>query len=254
MVKYYATAIYALWRRDVCKLVRQRSRLLSGLAQPLMYLLALGLGLNSIFRAAGYGDYTRFLTPGVITMSLMTSAFISGISVLWDRKFGFLKETLVAPLPRFCVVFGRTLGAATAALVQGIFILALSYILGVRIPVSVIIPAIVTMLLVGALFASTGVLCGAIIEDFQSIQLIVSLILMPLFFLSGALFPIGSTSNLTLDMIVRLNPLSYCVDAIREILFDQSHFGLPLDLTIVLSILVMSLMLGSSFFTKVKVS
>lgn len=251
----FIKAIYALWQRDVRKLLRNRSRLLSGLAQPLMYLLALGAGLNSVFQSAGFGNYTTFLSPGIIAMTIMTSSFVSGISVLWDRKFGFLKETLVAPVPRFCIVLGRALGSATIGAVQGFVVLVLSIFFGSKIDgILTLLSIVPMMLLTGMLFSLAGIWCGAIIEDFQSIQLIINFILMPLFFLSGALFPLASVKSTTLAFITHLNPVTYCVDALRASGTPNSHFGLSTDVGVVTPIVLLLLFVSSRAFSRVKVA
>ena len=230
--------------------------MLSGLAQPLMYLLALGAGLDSVFKAAGYGDYGRFISPGVVTMSIMTTAFVGGLSVLWDRKFGFLKETLVAPVPRTWVVLGRAAGATTTALVQGILVLAIASLLGGGVKNAVgLLYLVLMMASVGLFFAAFGVFAGSIIEDFQSVQLIVTLVLMPLFFLSGALFPIATVArNPLMAWVVRLNPVTYCVDGMRAAFGMESHFDGRVDAAVVVGITILGVVLGAWAFSRVKVT
>ncbi len=247
-------AVYALWKRDVIKMSRYRSRLLSGLAQPLMYLLVLGAGLDSVFRQAGYGDYRQFLTPGITAMAVMTTAFVSGISVLWDRRFGFLKETLIAPISRFNIVLGRALGASTIATVQGCLVLAVSVLLGgVHASVLGLFISIPLMFLCSLFFAAAGIWFGAIIEDFQSIQLIVNFILMPLFFLSGALFPLPSRSQqAVLRLVMHLDPVTYCVDILRGPLGADAAIPLSLDLGVIFIASLCLLVAGGRAFERVQ--
>jgi len=255
MTMAYAQAVRALWWRDVRKLVRQRARLLSGLAQPLMYLLALGAGLNSVFASAGYGDYTHFLSPGVVAMAVMTSSFVSGISVLWDRKFGFLKESLVAPVPRWTIVMGRALGAATTASLQGGIVVLVSVALGNRLAgsaPSALAALLGGMFITGVVFALAGIWCGAIIEDFQAVQLIVNFVLMPLFFLSGALFPVKTASG-ALAEAVKLNPVTYAVDLLRAAFTGQAQWGIARDLGVIACCIGLGFVLATYALSRVRV-
>ena len=126
-------AIYVLWQRQLKRYVRARSRIVASLAQPLLFLLALGFGLGPIFERAGQGDYIQFLTPGVVAMTILFSSIFSGIEVIWDRQFGFLKETLVAPLSRRTIMMGRTLGGATVAVIQGLIVFGICLIAGFKV-------------------------------------------------------------------------------------------------------------------------
>lgn len=233
-------AASALWLREIRKAWRQKARVLSGLAQPLLYFLALGAGLNSVFSAAGLGKYTHFLSPGIITMAIMTPAFVGGIGILWDRKFGFLKETLVSPALRPTIAVGRATGAATIATIQGTVLLLIATLLGVPLPPGLgLVVAVLVMFLVGIVFASAGTAAGLIIEDFQNVQLIITFILMPLFFFSGALFPIPTNRAATkIGLIININPLSYCVDLLRHALNIDAYFPVALD-TIIVSLLAL---------------
>lgn len=191
-----------------------------------MYLIALGTGLNGIFKHAGFGNYIVFLSPGIIAMAVMTSAFVSGISVLWDRKFGQLKSILVTPAPRYALVIGRCLGAASAAAVQGVLILVLVAFMTMTVPApSSIVPTIVLTIATGILFSAMGITFGSLIKDFQTVQLVVNFIIMPMFFLSGALFPIASiVDQKLLVILIRVNPAAYCVDGLRIAMGQAGHF------------------------------
>ncbi len=219
--------IYGLWLRDLKKFSRSRWKIISGLAQPLLYLVVMGFGMDSTFRSAGYGSYSRFVSPGVVGMAVITASFLGGFSVLWERKFGFLKETLVAPAARWQLVMGRALGAATTATLQALIVVAFVYLLLDQWPGTLtVVKTVLAILGVGLVFAAIGTLCGAVIDDFQAIQVIISFCLMPLIFLSGALFPIPEGSGHSpLANVVRLNPVTYMVDLIRQAMGMPGNFS-----------------------------
>src|SRR2546430_9623860 len=165
-------AIYILWLRELKKYTRSRAQVVASLGQPLLYLLVLGFGLGPVFQKAGNGSYLQFVAPGVISMTILFSAIFSGIAMLWDRQFGFLKETLVAPVPRIEVMIGRTLGGATVSVIQGTLIFVTCLLVGFR-PVSLsMIPlAFLFMMLIAIVFASLGTAFGSILQDIQGFHL-----------------------------------------------------------------------------------
>lgn len=246
-------AIYILWLRQIKRHFRSKSRLIGSLAQPLLFLLALGYGFGPIFQKAGEGNYLEFLAPGIIGMSIIFSATFSGMELIWDRQFGFLKETLVAPISRFNIMLGRTLGGATVATTQGILVLLMSLAAGFR-PISYlnIFFAISIMLLVSLLFTALGTAIASHLEDMQGFHLIVNFLVMPLFFLSGALFPLEDLPK-TIVSLAKINPLTYGVDALRNILTDISQFGLLTDISVLLAVAFLFLLIGSYSFSKIQV-
>ncbi|WP_303748496.1 ABC transporter permease [Stenotrophomonas pigmentata] len=248
--------IYGLWLRDIRKFSRSRWKIISGLAQPVLYLLVLGTGLDQVFRAAGYTSYQRFLSPGVVAIAVIIAAFISGFSVLWDRKFGFLKETLVAPLPRWQLVVGRCLGAATTAALQTSLVLGFVYLVLAQWPGSLALLELETAIFAtGFLFAVLGALCGAVIEDFQAIQVIISFILMPMIFLSSALFPLPADDHSAmLGTLIRFNPVSYLVDLIRLAMGQPGSFPLVTSMCVYTGLLAGSLALCVRAFTRIDAS
>ncbi len=177
------SAIYILWLRQLKRYIRSRSRIVGSLGQPLLFLLALGYGIGPIFQRAGQGNYLEFLAPGVIGMSIIFSSIFSGMEIIWDRQFGFLKETLVAPVSRLNIMIGRTLGGATIATLQGIIVFAITLIAGFR-PFhwGLVFPAILVMFLVALLFTAFGTAIASRLEDMQGFQLIMNFMVMPLFF------------------------------------------------------------------------
>ena len=186
-------AIYILWLREVKKYSRSRVQIIASLGQPLLYLLVLGFGLGPVYQKAGGGSYLQFMAPGIIGMAVLFTSVFSGIALLWDRQFGFLKETLVAPVPRINVMIGRTLGGATVAMLQGTLIMVVCLIAGFR-PVSLIgIPlGFAFMALIAIVFAALGTSIGSSLQDMQGFQLIMNFLVLPIFFLSGALFPLNN--------------------------------------------------------------
>ncbi len=245
--------IYILWLRELKRYSRSKSRIIGSLGQPILFLVALGYGLGNVFQRAGEGNYFQFLAPGIIGMSIIFTAIFSGIQMIWDRQFGFLKETLVAPVRRISIMFGRTLGGATVATFQGILVLAIVLVFGFRPYSWALIPvAILFMLLVALLFAALGAMVASLLDDMQGFQLIMNFLIMPLFFLSGALFPLQGLPR-ALDIVVRFDPLSYGIDAFRILLANVGAFGLGLDVAVLGSVAAVFLVLSSWFFSKIQV-
>jgi ABC-2 type transport system permease protein len=245
--------IYIMWLRQMKRYVRSRARIVASLAQPLLFLVTFGFGFSAIFRQAGAGDYIQFLAPGIISMGIVFSAVFSGIEVMWDRQFGFLKETMVAPVSRVALMIGRTLGGATVALIQGMLVLAITLMIGFR-PQSwaLVAAAVVIMAVVAVMFTAFGTAIGARLKDMQGFQLIMNFIIMPVFFLSGALFPLEGLPP-AMAWVVRADPLSYGVDAMRGLLIGVTHFGLALDFAVLGVVAAALLALGSYFFTRIEV-
>lgn len=248
----YLKVVYILWIRQLKRYVRSRARIMSSVMQPVLFLVALGFGFGPIYAQAGGGDYMQFLAPGIITMSILFTAMFSGIEVVWDKQFGFLKETLVAPVPRLAIMFGRTLGGATVAVMQGFLVFLITLLVGFH-PGSLgmVFVSIGFMFLIAILFTALGTAIASKIDDMQAFPLVMNFLVMPLFFLSGALFPIKDLPAV-FAVAVRLNPLSYGVDAIRETLVGQGHIGLTTDF-VVLGILAFVVMTtGAYIFEKIE--
>ncbi len=245
--------IYILWLRQLKRYLRSRSRIVGSLAQPLLFMIALGYGFGPVFQNAGQGNYIEFLVPGIIGMSIIFTSIFSGIEIIWDRQFGFLKETLVAPVSRINIMIGRTLGGATIATIQGVIVLSLSFIVGFRPYNWALMPFVVlTMLLVALLFTALGTAIASNLRDMQGFQLIMNFLVMPLFFLSGSLFPLNNLPT-ALVIVARFDPLSYGIDAFRSLLIDASHFGLHVDIFFLVVVTTLFLLLGSYFFSKIEV-
>jgi len=246
-------AIYILWLREVKKYSRSRVQIIASLGQPLLYLLVLGFGLGPVFQKAGGGSYLQFMAPGIVGMAVLFTSVFSGIALLWDRQFGFLKETLVAPVPRINVMIGRTLGGATVAMLQGTLIVVVCLIAGFR-PVSLIgIPlGFAFMALIAIVFAALGTSIGSSLQDMQGFQLIMNFLVLPIFFLSGALFPLNNLPK-ALGFVTKLDPLSYGVDGLRAALIGTSHFGAIVDAVVLAVVAVGLLCLGAWRFSKIEI-
>jgi ABC-2 type transport system permease protein len=245
-------ALYILWLRELKRYVRSRAQIVASLGQPLLYLLALGFGLGPVFQRSGNGSYLQFIAPGVIGMTVLFSSIFSGIGLLWDRQFGFLKETLVAPVPRMSIVAGKTLGGVTVALIQGTLVVLVCLIAGFR-PIELLaVPrAFLYMALIAMVFAGLGTATGSRLQDMQGFQLIMNFLVMPIFFLSGALFPLDHLPK-ALAAITSINPLSYGIDGLRGTLIGQSHFRLLTDLTVLAIVAIVLLSIGSYMFSKIE--
>lgn len=248
----YMNILYILWLRQVKRYIRSRARIFGSLAQPLLFLVALGFGFGPLYAKAGQGNYIEFLAPGVIAMSILFTAIFSGIEVIWDRQFGFLKETLVAPVSRFRIVVGRTLGGATVAVIQGCIVFVLTLLVGFR-PVSavMVLVAALAMFLVATLFTALGTAIASKLNDMQGFQLIMNFLVMPTFFLSGALFPLEGLPK-GLAIVTRINPLSYGVDAIRGALTGAHHISYAVDFAVLGGVTIVCFVIGSYLFTKIE--
>jgi ABC-2 type transport system permease protein len=246
-------AIYILWLRQIKRYFRSRARIVGSLGQPILFLLAFGYGFGPVFQKAQEGSYIQFLAPGIVTMTILFTAIFSGIQIIWDRQFGFLKETLVAPVSRLNIMFGQTLGGATVAVMQGIIVLILTLFIGFKITNFGYLPlAFVFMVLISLLFTALGIAIASLLDDMQGFQLIMNFVVMPTFFLSGALFPLTGLPK-ALTLIFRLNPLSYGVDGLRSTLINLSYFGMGFDFLILTVVSSALIVIGAYLFSKVQV-
>lgn len=245
--------IYILWLRQVKRYLRSKARIIGSVTQPLLYFVALGFGFGSVYAKAGAGNYLEFIAPGIITMSILFTAIFGGIEIIWDRQFGFLKETLVAPVTRFQVVFGRVLGGATVAALQGVLVLLLTLLFGFH-PVSwYSFPmAIVVMFIISTLFSAFGAAIASVLEDMQGFQLIMNFLVMPIFLFSGSLYPLSNLPP-ALSFVAKIDPLTYGVDALRGLLINANHYHLGFSIGLLCAITFGLLVLSSYLFSRMEV-
>ena len=231
---------------------RKKAAVVGALGQPIIFLFALGFGLSPIFAKAGGGNYIQFISPGIVGMTILFSSIFTGVEIIWDKQFGFLKETFVAPVSRFEIMLGKTVGGATVAAIQGILVLLVTLIAGFRFENLALIPlALLFIILTALLFSAVGTTIAARLDDMQSFPLIINFVIQPLFYLSGAIFPIDGLPK-ALGLITKINPLSYGVDGLRYALSGVSHFSLWLDLTVLVSLLFVFLIFGAYQFSKIE--
>jgi len=245
--------VYILWLREVKKYLRSRAQIVASLGQPLMYLAVLGFGLGPVFRKAGQGSYLQFMAPGVIGMTVLFTAMFSGIAMLWDRQFGFLKETLVAPVPRVQIMIGKTLGGATVALLQGTLVFAVTLLAGFRPASALVVPvAFLIIALIAIVFSALATAIGSSLKEMAGFQMVMNFLVMPLWFLSGALYPLQGLPA-ALAVLTRVDPLTYGIDGVRGTMIGASHFGVALDVGVLLGVGVLFVTAGAWRFSKIEV-
>ncbi|MCX5748755.1 MAG: ABC transporter permease [Candidatus Saganbacteria bacterium] len=258
MVMIELRAIYILWLREMKKFTRAKERIIGSIAMPFMFLAFLGFGFGkmSIPGLDKNISYMNYLVPGTIGMNMLFSSMFAGISVLWDREFGFLKEIMVAPVSRISIALGRIAGGATTGMIQGILLFFVSFSLGFNIsylPLYRIVPGfflmIVFMVLMALVFLSLGLSFASNMKDAQGFELIINFVMFPLFFLSGAVSPI-SNLPVWIRVFSYLNPLTYGVDGIRWALLGSSHFHIFYDLFISTLAAFFMVSLASYFFER----
>jgi len=237
MISRNIQTIYVMWLRDMKGFMRSKARIISTLALPFGLLLFMGFGFGSGFSMVGVPknvNYLSFLGPGIIGMTMLMNSIFAGISVLWDKEFGFLKEIIVAPVERWAIVAGRIAGGITTGLIQGILILIIAFLMGLQIinPIGLLL-AVAFMILIGIGFVGFGVAMASIIEDTQAFSLIMQFIISPAIFLSGAFFPLANFP-LWLRIIALIDPLVYGIDGLRFSLIGVSQFPIYLNLTILI--------------------
>jgi ABC-2 type transport system permease protein len=214
-------AIKVVWQRELIRFMSDRLRILTALIQPALYLFVLGSGLSRVTAAVTHGlSYRTFVFPGALAMTVLFTAIFSAGSIVWDREFGFLREMLVAPVSRGAIVVGKCLGGATVAGAQGVLVLVLAGLAGVPYSPLLILTVIGELLLLAFTLTAFGVMMAARIQQFQSFMALTQMLLMPMFFLSGALYPLGGLPA-WLRVLTRLNPVTYAVDPVRRAVFDH---------------------------------
>jgi ABC-2 type transport system permease protein len=229
----FLRAVYIVWWRDVIRYWRDRARVAASLAQPLLYLVIFGSGLSASLGAGFAGGsglgYTQFMYPGIVSMSILFTSIFAAMGIVWDREFGFMKELLVAPIDRSAIAVGKALGGATQALIQGAILLLLAPFVGVSLTV---VSALELLLFMAALafgLSAMGVAIGARMRSMQGFQMVMNFLMMPMFFLSGALFPLVGLP-IWMTVLTRLDPASYGIDPIRRALLGAPAERLALTI------------------------
>lgn len=209
--------IWVVAYRELIRFIQERSRIISSFAMPLLFLVIFGAGFNRIIGVMAPGvDFIQFMYPGIIAMTVLTNSVMSGLSVVWDREFGFLKEILVAPLGRSGIVLGKAAGSATVAVVQGIILLALAPFVGVSLTPQLVATLVPMLIVISISLSGLGVLIASRMRSQQGFQIIIQIIIFPLIFLSGVFFPVNNVPA-WMAFIAKINPLTYGVDAIRQL-------------------------------------
>lgn len=245
-------AIYVMWLREQKLFMRSTSRMIGTLLMPLMFLIFMGFGFGSAsFATLPEGvSYLQFLVPGIIGMGLMFRSMFFGVAVIWDRQFGFLKEIMVSPASRVSLMLGRTLGGVTTVLLQGIIILAITLLMGFKISsITGLVLSAGFMILIGITFISIGLIFGTAMKDMEGFSLIMNFVTFPLFFLSGALYPIGGLPDI-IKYVSYIDPLTYGVDGMRAMLIGYSTFPVWLDLAVISGFAALFIALGAWLFEK----
>ncbi len=227
-----ARAIYVIWYRDIVRYSRDRVRLLVSFAQPLLYLVVFGVGLSSSLGGRGVGGagattsigYEKFMFPGVVGMAILFNAIFSAMSIVWDREFGFLREILVAPINRSAVAIGKALGGATQAMVQGLVMLVFAPVAGVHLSLVSVLEVIPLLFVLAFSLSALGVAVSARMRSMQGFQMVMNLLMMPMFFLGGSLFPLNSLPG-WMTVLTRLDPVAYGISSVRHVVLAGA--GVP---------------------------
>jgi ABC-2 type transport system permease protein len=242
--------LYALWYREFKVFLREKSRIISSLFTPLLWIVVFGGGLGASVSLGGT-NYQVFIFPGILTMTILFSSIFFGLYIVWDKRIDFFKEVLVAPLSRLTIFAGKTLGGCTDALIQGTLMLAFGVILGVSYSAQMVALVMIFMLVLASAVVSIGLIIGSFMESPEGFNLIVSFLIFPLFFLSGALFPIDNLPS-WLRAFTTLNPVTYAVDGMRGVILGMSTFPVMMDLGILLGFAAVMLGIGSIAFSRMK--
>jgi ABC-2 type transport system permease protein len=219
-----ARVVGMVWERELIRYIRTRTRIVSGLVQPVLFLFVLGWGMSGLVGTTGGFNFREFVYPGVVAMSVVMTAMFSAMSIVWDREFGFLREMLIAPVSRPSLVLGKTAGGATVAAAQGTIMLALAPLVGIHLTPLLVFEVIALELLMAVAMTTFGVFVASRIQRMESFQVVMQMLLMPMLFLSGALFPLNGLPS-WLAVITRLNPLTYAVAPLRQVVFAAQNMS-----------------------------
>ena len=219
-----ARAMHIVWKRELIRFVRAKARIVTGLVQPVLFLFVLGGGLSPLVGDAGGLDFRMFVFPGVVAMSVLTTAIFSAVSIVWDREFGFLREMLVAPVSRAALVLGKALGGTTVAMLQGTIMLLLAPLVGVRLTPLLVLQVMGASALMAFALTGFGLLVAGRIKRIESFQVVMQFLLFPMLFLSGAMFPLQGLPT-WLGVLTKIDPVTYAIDPIRRVVFAAQDLG-----------------------------
>lgn len=244
------SGLYAIWYRELKVFFREKSRIIGSIIQPLLWIVVFGAGLGAAVNIQGI-NYQNFIYPGILAMTLIFTSIFYGTYIVWDRKLDFLKEVLVAPVSRTTIFFGKVLGGCTDSLLQVAILLLLGFVLAIPLTPYSILSSILIILLMAIGLVSVGLVLGSVMSSFEGFNLIVSFLIFPLFFLSGALFPIDNLPG-WLHAFTRVDPITYGVDALRGVILGLHEFPLVLDLGVLLAFDLVFIVVGTIAFQKMK--
>jgi ABC-2 type transport system permease protein len=242
--------LYALWYREFKVFLREKSRIISSLFTPLLWIVVFGGGLGSSVSLGGT-NYQVFIFPGILTMTILFSSIFFGLYIVWDKRIDFFKEVLVAPLSRLTIFAGKMLGGCTDALIQGGLMLAFGVILGISYSVQMVAMTMIFMVILASAVVSIGLVIGSFMESPEGFNLIVSFLVFPLFFLSGALFPINNLPS-WLHFFTTLNPVTYAVDGMRGVMLGTSTYPIVMDFGALFGFAIGMIVIGSIAFSRMK--
>ena len=247
------TGLYALWYREFKVFTREKSRIISSLVQPLLWLVIFGTGLGSSIEGISGTSYTSFIYPGILAMTVLFGSLFFGLYIIFDRRVDFLKEVLVAPLSRTTIFFGKVLGGATDGIIEIAMLMILGYLFfNINFTLISALETILIILLLMISILSVGLIIGSMMTSPEGFGLISSFVIFPLFFLSGALFPVKNLPSWLYAFVV-INPVSYAVDALRTVILGVGNFGLGLDMLVLIAFAVAMVLIGTEAFRRMKV-
>jgi len=241
---------YALWYREIKVFTREKSRVVSSLVTPLLWMVVFGGGLGSAVSVSGM-NYQVFIFPGILAMTILFSSVFFGLYIVWDKKIDFFKEVLVAPLSRTTIFAGKMMGGSIDALLQGSAMLLFGIILGVKYSVMSVILAFVFMFVLAAALVSLGLILGSNMESVEGFQLVISFLVFPMFFFSGALFPIDNLPHYLL-VFTLIDPVTYAVDGLRGVLLGTAQLPVGVDFMILTGFAVVLIGVGTWCFKRLK--
>ncbi len=244
------SGLYAVWLREVLVFWREKSRIAASIFAPLLWLVIFGSGFGNRISFEGF-DYQTFIFPGIVAMIILFRSIFYGIYIIWDKKIDFLKEVLAAPLSRSTIFFGKVLGGATDAMLQGVLILFLGYLFGIQLSIPVILLSLGLMFVLSLGLVAVGLTLGSFIESLEGFGLIGSFVNLPLFFLSGALYPLDDLP-VWLSSLTSANPVTYAVDALRGLMLGTAKFSLAYNFSMLLLFAVIMIVVGTFAFKRMK--